>query len=302
MIRRLVALLSFYSAISFADIDINKKKFIAICAIFQNEAPYLKEWIEYHILNGVSQFFLYNNQSTDKFYHILKPYIDQQKVILKNWPSKEGAVHHCKAQLDAYNDCIKHYGNDFKWIAFIDIDEFFVTHTSANLEEYLHHFDQNPNIGAIGVNWQNFGTSHIKKLSKDSLVTESFYLKGQVDFACGRLLCNSTIKSIVRPYAVLQMYNHHASLKNGFRYYPIGPSGGDFWSCINRPISIDEIQLNHYWTRDEEFLYKIKIPRRKKVVGDKADILLDALDELNQVEDRSIQKFIPNLKQKMGLE
>ena len=40
---------------------------VSACAIFQNEAPYLKEWIEYHRLIGVEHFYLYNNGSTDNY-------------------------------------------------------------------------------------------------------------------------------------------------------------------------------------------------------------------------------------------
>lgn len=36
---------------------------LAICAIFQDEAAYLKEWIEFHKLVGVQHFYLYNHAS-----------------------------------------------------------------------------------------------------------------------------------------------------------------------------------------------------------------------------------------------
>ena len=43
-----------------------KKFYLSFCSIFKNEAPYMKEWIEYHLLVGVDHFYLYNNNSTDK--------------------------------------------------------------------------------------------------------------------------------------------------------------------------------------------------------------------------------------------
>src|SRR5207248_10986601 len=48
---------------------------LAICAIFKNEAPYLREWIEFHRLVGVSHFYLYRNGSTDDWEPVLRPYI-----------------------------------------------------------------------------------------------------------------------------------------------------------------------------------------------------------------------------------
>ena len=38
---------------------------LTIAAVFQNEAPYLKEWIEFHKLVGVEHFLLVDNESTD---------------------------------------------------------------------------------------------------------------------------------------------------------------------------------------------------------------------------------------------
>lgn len=44
---------------------------IAVCAIFQNQGLYLKEWIEYHGMQGVSHFFLYDHKSTDDSLDVL---------------------------------------------------------------------------------------------------------------------------------------------------------------------------------------------------------------------------------------
>ncbi len=40
---------------------------ISIISLFRDEAPYLKEWIEFHRLIGVDQFHLVNNNSTDNY-------------------------------------------------------------------------------------------------------------------------------------------------------------------------------------------------------------------------------------------
>ncbi|WP_369598480.1 glycosyltransferase family 2 protein, partial [uncultured Muribaculum sp.] len=40
---------------------------VSLCLIFKDEEPYLKEWIDYHILIGVDHFYLYNNNSSDRF-------------------------------------------------------------------------------------------------------------------------------------------------------------------------------------------------------------------------------------------
>lgn len=48
---------------------------IALCLIFKNEAPFLKEWLDYHLTIGVDHFYLYNNNSDDNYLDVLNTYI-----------------------------------------------------------------------------------------------------------------------------------------------------------------------------------------------------------------------------------
>ncbi len=63
---------------------------LSICAIFRDEAPYLKEWLELHKLIGVERFYLFNNGSTDDYLTVLQAYIDQNEVEPIDWPSPRG--------------------------------------------------------------------------------------------------------------------------------------------------------------------------------------------------------------------
>ncbi len=40
---------------------------LVLCSIFQNEAAWLREWLEFHLLVGVQHALLYNNHSTDAY-------------------------------------------------------------------------------------------------------------------------------------------------------------------------------------------------------------------------------------------
>ena len=51
------------------------KGYLSVCAIYKNEARYLAEWLEFHLLAGVEHFFLYNNNSTDDHREVLAPYL-----------------------------------------------------------------------------------------------------------------------------------------------------------------------------------------------------------------------------------
>ena len=120
---------------------------LAVCAIMKNEASYLREWIEYHKLVGVDKFFLYDNDSTDDTYDILRPYIDCGVVEYVRQPGE-------RQQLPAYNDCIARHKMDARWIAFIDLDEFLVPMRSDNLIPIL---DKSKSM--IIADWAIYGSS-----------------------------------------------------------------------------------------------------------------------------------------------
>ena len=48
---------------------------LAVVAILKNEAPYVREWVEYHLVAGVDHFYLYDNDSEDNLAEVLKPLI-----------------------------------------------------------------------------------------------------------------------------------------------------------------------------------------------------------------------------------
>ena len=72
---------------------------LALCTIFQDEARYLREWIEFHRLQGVEHFFLYDNRSHDEPGRVLKPWLDAGVVTLRQWP----LAFEDKAQIKASN-------------------------------------------------------------------------------------------------------------------------------------------------------------------------------------------------------
>lgn len=99
--------------------SIHKEYKVSVCAIFKNEAPYLKEWIEFNHIVGVDHFFLYNNNSEDNYEEVVEPYVKSGLVTLVQWPKNQ-------AQMECYNDCISKYSKMTQWLGFIDIDEFVI--------------------------------------------------------------------------------------------------------------------------------------------------------------------------------
>ena len=107
---------------------------VSICAIFKNEAPYLKEWIEFNHIVGIDHFYLYNNNSEDDFLSILNPYIQSGLVTLIEWPDNH-------KQMECYISCIEEYASETKWMGFIDIEEFVVPKSTNSVYDFLAPFE-----------------------------------------------------------------------------------------------------------------------------------------------------------------
>ncbi|NBO24478.1 MAG: hypothetical protein EBU93_04520, partial [Chlamydiae bacterium] len=132
---------------------------VSIAAIFQNEAPYMKEWIEYHLAVGVDHFYLTNNRSEDDYLKVLKPYIDHGIVDLFHLdtaPTSEKDW--IKVQQTAYLNTGVFARGKTKWMAFIDLDEFIFPVKHLNVKNFLKKYDRWP---SICINWLEFGTSNI---------------------------------------------------------------------------------------------------------------------------------------------
>jgi hypothetical protein len=249
---------------------------LSICAIFQNEAPYLKEWIDYHLKVGVDHFYLYNNNSTDHYDFILKPYITKGVVTLTEWPSvqeENDQVHFTyTVQTGAYNHALKLCATKTKWLALIDTDEFIVPVNEKSIYKVLQkHFSK---YAGVCVNWQCYGTSHVERCN--SVLHE---LVWKMKWNHER---NKVGKSIVKPLHVRSCDNPHFCFYLP-TYFHVDCN---FNKCAMIPngVYIDKLRINHYWTRDEWFLHQVKIPRYLKW-GNNVEGILKHAEEMNEEYD-----------------
>jgi hypothetical protein len=276
-----------------------KKYTLCICAIFNNEARYLKEWIEYHLLVGVQYFFLYNNQSTDEYLDVLQPYLDRHVIELRDWPNNHKDRHWVDAQRRAFKQCLNYSQELTEWLALIDVDEFIVPVDKPDLLSYLSQFDDQPTLGGIQANWQLYGTSWLPEIPKNKLLIESLVLKAPQDYD-GRAPhpYNGRVKSIVRPHAVDTFDIHTAYYKPGFTVLPENKG----WERNNQPVQIDHIRINHYWTRAEDFFYNVKLDRLLALgffkEGD-TEAVLNKLKLFNREKDPIMMRFVPELRKRI---
>ena len=215
---------------------------VAICCIVKDE-EYLPEWVEYHLTIGVTQFYIYDNESATPVIETLKSYVEKGLVTVV--PIKGAAK-----QMIAYGDCLKKYGSLCKWITFIDADVFIVPKTfTGNLPDFLVPYER---FGGLGINWLVFGSNgHVEKPAGPQI--ESYTRrtpKSNPD--------NDHIKSIVQPRYVKAIPSgpHHFHYTLG--KYSVNENFKKFKGPFS-PHSSNKIQLNHYWLRSEaDFKEKLK--------------------------------------------
>lgn len=256
---------------------------VVICAVFQNEEFFLKEWLDYHIKIGVDYFYLYDNGSNDSSRMIVEPYVESGYVCVMDWTVETHSQgdYLNKLQLPIYNHALRIVKENAKWAAFIDIDEFIVPVKHKNLKEMLSEFS---NCAAIVVNWQVYGTSGYHSLPSGSLLTECLIRKGKSD-----LEVNQLVKMIVQPQFVISIEDPHFFIVDE-RACVVNGEGKPLASQSRyQPISIDTVRINHYWFGTEKWFRENKLPRRAQwglTISDEAIPTL--IDLFNTEEDLAI--------------
>lgn len=92
---------------------------LAICLLIKDENKYLFEWIKWHLGIGVNHFYVYDNGSAVPARETILAEFDSHLFTFVDWSGP-----HAHTQIEAYNHCLRHYGAENKWVAFIDTDEF----------------------------------------------------------------------------------------------------------------------------------------------------------------------------------
>lgn len=293
---RRFGIIFFLFVFQFNSIHAKKSKYkhqLAVCAIFQNEARFLKEWIEFHKLMGATHFFLYNNLSTDDYLAVLKPYILRGEVELTEWPHKYEKIEEWTAiQASAYKQAVKRaITKRVKWLAILDTDEFLYPVSEPNLVSFLEEFSE---VGGVVAHWQLFGTNNVDKIIPDRLMIELLTKKAPDGYGE-----NAFIKSIVRPERVETIRDpHHAVYKKP--YHAVGENWNAVHGSMNPHIIVNRIRVNHYWSRDNQFFHEHKIERRNKW-SEGVDGVIRRLNNINVVDDYTIFRFVPTLRERMNL-
>jgi hypothetical protein len=152
---------------------------------------YVREWIEFHLLMGFSHFIFYDNYSEDGLKELLQPYIQESVVTHILWtPEKvpneiwndpllerhyraqlqkcynNDAIRHRQlaCQKSAFDDAIRITRGKTRWLAAIDVDEYFYLPSSTHFNDsstkpLVQAFKTLEDHELVIINGQHFGTS-----------------------------------------------------------------------------------------------------------------------------------------------
>ena len=238
---------------------------IGIMAIFKNESMILKEWIDHYKWQGADVIIMLNNDSTDDWQSIVKPY--GGFVTVKDVPGKH-------VQLQAYNNTgipfLKEQGVDVMVVT--DLDEYYFGKDKRLLKDYINDVFTKPDRpSGFTCGWSMFGSNgHVKQPAS---VREGF----------------------------TKRWHEHAEPENGISgktTMMLSDLKDNRLSCQHIPdltgqrISCPEgLQINHYPIMSREYYNNVKKTRgdvyTKNHNSARDDAYFDRYDN-NKVEDKNL--------------
>ena len=264
--------------------------------MFKDEALNLAEWLEFHQLVGVEQVYLYDIGSTDSPCTVLEPYIREGFVSVIPWAFPLNTF--AAMQRLAFAHAILNFGIHWRWMAFIDIDEFLFPVEGNSLPATLADYESLPAVAAY---WTMYGFNGHE--SRPAGLTIENYTK-RAPYGV-----QAWPKSIVDPSKVIGIGSVHTfdfAEGRGIAYdeqkrlirrpSDLGPSNPSDLG----PSNI--LRLNHYFTRSwEEFAAKIaRYAQIRASIPDQIRKFARMLEENGAFYDDTILRFVPEVKQRLG--
>jgi len=253
---------------------------VAICACFLNEDGAIIEWIEYHLMIGVSKIFLYhldNHSNKNRWRQLLWPYVSRGQVELHPQVLTYLGQFSFR-QSSSLQYCYDTYRHDFDWMAFIDIDEFLVPrNSSVTLPDLLHRYR---NESGLAIPMRSFGpvvefnesSGKMPRITDVTNATVYDYRNGYFTKLSGtvKIIVNTNHASAPFCFFVFsERIKRFVGYAHNCLYQAPSPPVNEYFRPMKEqwvlpyPATNDIIQLNHYFIRTctQHFGEKIKTRR-----------------------------------------
>jgi Glycosyltransferase family 92 len=270
-------------------------RYLSVVATIKNEGRYLREWIEFQRLMGVEQVYLYDNGSTDNTNEVLAAYVAEGFVITIPWMTFDTKAH---AQLQSCAHALCNFGPQFRWMAFIDLDEFVFPVTARNLVDVLSGYEDCP---SLSVPRFSFGFSG-HEAPPAGLIIENYTARAPYPPVPGHKKLIG-YKSIVRPAEIIGVDSAHVfhlecGIKGGFDERRLLLTRS---TRRENPAPGAVLRINHYFTRSrQEFAAKTSIRGDFGHFKARKKSRMANMIEHETVHDHTILRFAPALRKRIS--
>ena len=252
-----------------------KRVFLAACSMIRGDDDYLKEWIDFHLDQGVERIVLYLDEDDDaKRFNtrlLLEAYKKVEIVdsgLFRGFPER---------QFVAMNHCVRLMALS-EWVAVFDIDEFFVPMRFESLREAVVALGNGRSeVSSLFVPQAFFGAPPNAPTSGS--VLSRFRLR-EYSFLAGHHVASGRFvgKSIVRQAMFKHMHTVHTM---------------DTTSGERVTVNAEDLRINHYIcrTRKEQQEREEKGASWSSKIKEKWEEFCENL--YLSVRDDSIERFIP---------
>lgn len=264
----------------------DSRYYLCAVATVKNEAPYIREWIEYHRLVGFDKFVIYDNESDDNLREVLEHYAGTDLVTYIRWPGKG-------QQIAIYNHALSSFGRFTRWMSMIDLDEFIYPVMQDSVADVMRDYEA---YGGIAANWVMFDANdHDSK--PDGLVVDAYRRRQPLSET------SRVIKTIFNPCYAYRFENPHIP-EMIFQRYVLNQAYEPLAIPYNYNLgATDRLRIFHYWTKSrEEF--------QRKIERGRADFSNDRKRDFEQCRymlkfdsfeiENGMDRFIPALKQRLS--
>ena len=266
---------------------------IAIVLIVRNEARHIAEWARFHHDAGVEQFIVYDNACSDGTIEVLRASLPVDALTVIPWAQprfRTTTGREIHNQVLAYAHALMNFGPRFRWMAFIDVDEFLVPVAANSIPQAMAGLDE---AAHVSLPWQMFGRGGHDTPPEGGVVAN--YVQRAADpFALRHGL---NFKCLVDPARVTEVGVHGFAIDG--RHEGVNDAGQAAAHADRTKRTFSSrarLQLNHYYTRSNaELQAKIGRGSNKSVQADKhiARVMrIVTAIEAETVEDRTAIAFL----------
>jgi len=214
-------------------------------SVVKNEARHIQDWLRFHAQAGVTDFFIYDDGSDDDTVARARALVGVNVVVVpwRMTGSFRKPQAHFSRQVLAYAHALENFGPAFRWMAFVDVDEYIVPQEAATIAEALAPLD---GVTNVSLPWTMFGPNgHVDRPA----VPDPFAYTTRAAVRADAIL---NFKCIVDPCDVSEVRIHRFQTRSLLdrTSNDIGQlsdnarRAGDF-------LSNSSLQLNHYFTRSD---------------------------------------------------